>query len=260
MRLRAVFEMLALLEFLHEPLEVGAALPPGGSTFSSALAEVEVHLVARRELRVVLEQQLEPIDRARIPADPVVEPSDFELRRRSADRAPRAASPSPPASARCSDSARRTSGTPGSRRAFPSGRAAAIASAGSARCPACTARSRRARFVGIEREELLELGDRQHQRFGRAFAEIRVADPQLGVGPERALRVGFGDLLEVLARREPLLLLQRLVALLEEELIGLRRAWRDGCAAARRAARNAVPASRRCRRATWPVTRRQDDE
>ncbi len=62
-----------------------------------------------------------------------------------------------------------------------------------------------ARVRRIERQELLELGDRQDQRFGRALAEIGVADAELRVGPERALRVGFVDLLEVLARGQPLL-------------------------------------------------------
>ncbi len=75
---------------------------------------------------------------------------------------------------------------------------------------------------------------REDQRFGRAFTEIGVADAQLGVRPDRALRVGLGDLLEELARRQPLLLVERLVAALEEELVRLRRARAERCRGRRR--------------------------
>jgi hypothetical protein len=43
----------------------------------------------------------------------------------------------------------------------------------------------------VEGEELAELVDRQDERLRRAFAEIGVADPELGIGPIRALRCRF---------------------------------------------------------------------
>ena len=62
-----------------------------------------------------------------------------------------------------------------------------------------------ARVRGVERQEFLELGDGQHQRFRRCPHRVGVADAELGVRAQRALRVGLGDLLEELARRQPLL-------------------------------------------------------
>src|SRR4030095_9191352 len=66
-----------------------------------------------------------------------------------------------------------------------------------------------ARVRRIEGEELAELVDGEDERLGGALAEIRVADTELGVRPERTRGVGFDDLLEELASRQPLLVVER---------------------------------------------------
>src|SRR5262249_1465728 len=75
-------------------------------------------------------------------------------------------------------------------------------------------------FVGrVKRQEFPELVDRQHERFGGAFAEVGVADAQLRVRSIGARGVGFGDLLEKLPRREPFLAVERVGALVKQELV-----------------------------------------
>jgi len=78
----------------------------------------------------------------------------------------------------------------------------------------------------VEVEELAELVDREDQRFGGPFTEVRVADSKLGIGTIRALRVGLGDLLEELARGQPFFLVEGVGALVEQELVRLGRARR----------------------------------
>ena len=64
-------QVLALLELLDDAIEVGQG--QGRLVgLGVAVAHVEIHGVAVRELRVLLEQRLEPIDGARAPARPVV--------------------------------------------------------------------------------------------------------------------------------------------------------------------------------------------
>ena len=87
----------------------------------------------------------------------------------------------------------------------------------------------------VEGKEFGELVDREDEGFRRPFADVGVADPELRVGTIRARRIRLGDLLEKLARRQPLPGIERVCALVEEELVGLGRASRHAAAGARRA-------------------------
>src|SRR5262249_24413882 len=107
----------------------------------------------------------------------------------------------------------------------------------------------------VEGEELGEFVDGEHERLGAAFAEVRVADGQLRVGAVRAAGVGFDHLFEVLARRQPLLGLNRRGALVEQEFVWFELpAWNDAAGAAAEAAGRRQGEGRdeepeRCRRA-----------
>ena len=68
--------------------------------------------------------------------------------------------------------------------------------------------------------------DREHVALGGALAEIGVADSELRVPAVRALRVAVDELPEVLARGEPVLVVQFGGAALEQELVRIRRAGR----------------------------------
>ena len=81
-----------------------------------------------------------------------------------------------------------------------------------------------------EREEFGEFVERALERLGRALAEVRVTLAKLRIGPIRALRIGIDDLPEVLPRRDPLLAVQRLGALVEQKLVGERGAGGNAAA------------------------------
>src|SRR5690606_33025548 len=53
------------------------------------------------------------------------------------------------------------------------------------------------------------------------LADVGVADEQLGLGTERALRIVVDDLAEVLARTDPPALLQLFLSAIEEELVSV---------------------------------------
>ena len=95
------------------------------------------------------------------------------------------------------------------------------------------------RIRRIEGEKLLELVDGEHERFARPLAEIRIADPQLRIGPIRTLRVGFDDLLEEFAGRQPFLVVERGGSAFEEEFVGLAGAGRHHVSVVRRARQRA---------------------
>src|SRR5258705_328825 len=69
---------LTHLEFLSEPVVIGQRF---GLLLclDQRLAEIEVHSVALREIRIPLQERLEPIDRAGIPADAEVVVADVVL-------------------------------------------------------------------------------------------------------------------------------------------------------------------------------------
>ena len=71
-------QVLALLELLDQPIEVGQGLRRL-SGLGVALAEVEIHRIAAGELRVLLEQLLEPVDGAGVPPRTVVVVADVVL-------------------------------------------------------------------------------------------------------------------------------------------------------------------------------------
>ena len=80
----------------------------------------------------------------------------------------------------------------------------------------------------IEGEELAILVGCEHQRLGRLLAEVRVAHPELGIRPVRAVGVVVHDLAEVLACVRPFLILERRRPAVVQELVGVGDIGRDG--------------------------------
>src|SRR4051812_1322226 len=80
---------------------------------------------------------------------------------------------------------------------------------------------------GIERQELAKFIAAQQEVFGPALGEERVAERQLCLGAIGALRIVVDDVAVFLTGLEPLLVCRRLLAALEQELVGIGRPRRN---------------------------------
>jgi hypothetical protein len=78
-----------------------------------------------------------------------------------------------------------------------------------------------ARVGRVERQELAVLVDREHVAFERSLAQKRIGETQLRVGAISTLRIAVHQLPEILARREPVLLVELLGAALPQEPVGV---------------------------------------
>src|SRR5262245_2484882 len=217
-------EMLALLEFLHELLEPGECL--GAAIVARVrLREIVVDVVAARGGLVFVEDLLEALDAAAVPALAEIEVADQEvgLAQPILRLAQLASHFRHQAARRIAVDEPLQFANRFARLRLVALRTAHLAEMGE---PELVLRVIGARVGRIEREELAELVDPENQRLGSAFAEVRVAHAELGVGTKRAGGVGFDDLLEELSGRQPLLVVERLGPLVEQELVGLRSAWR----------------------------------
>src|SRR5688500_16609861 len=222
-RLGAGFlEIFALLEFLDQFVQVGERFGRA-IDLDQRLREIEVDRVAIGELWILLQQRDEALDRAGIPLHraEVVEPDAvFRL----AEAVLRLAQV--PARLRQQRTVRK---------ALDEGRQLRNRLA---RFRLVTLRAahlvvvRHAelvlRVIGavvrrVEREELAVFVHRQHVRLDRPLAEEAVGDPELRVGAVGALRIAVHQLPEILARREPATVVERLGAALPEKLVRLER-------------------------------------
>ncbi len=182
--------------------------------------EEVVRPVATGEAGVVLQERLQAIDGARIPALLEVEHADFVLVR--AQAIARFAQPLPALvhqrAVRIALDERLELVNRFARFALIALRLPHLLVV---RHPELQLRVVGARAGRIERQELAELVHREDQRFRAALAEIGIADAKLGIGPVIALRIGIEDAPEVFARVQPAVLLERFIPLVVEELVGL---------------------------------------
>ena len=225
-------EVLTAFEFGDELFEIGQRFR-SELHLDQRIAEIEIGAVAATELGILLEQRLEAIDRAGIPlrapvketdlivglAQSILRLAEFALDLVDVDR--------PRGSGRIAIE-ERLEGLDGfARLGLIALRRAHLLEVGHADLVL--------RVIGalvrrIEAQKLRVLVQREDERFRRAFAEVRVGEPELRVGAIGAAGVRFDDLLEELARGEPLLVVQLRHAAVVQKLVRLRRSRRDGVA------------------------------